>query len=140
MGPPQQKRWGFTLVELLVVLGIIAVLIAILMPALSRARQHAVRVKCQANLRSVGQALTMYVQQYGVYPCFMHTRSGAVIWPVRLRPLLGGNREVFYCPTQDERCMWKTEYPASVPRAGELAAQYGYEVGEPLLIYPRTFF
>ena len=134
------RRRAFTLVELLVVVGIIAVLIAMLMPALSRARQHAVRVKCQANLRSLGQALTMYVQQYGVYPCFMHTESQAVIWPVRLRPFVGGSRDVFYCPAQDERCQWKTDYPASVPRAGELAARYGYEIGEPLLIYPRTAF
>ena len=130
---------AFTLVELLVVVGIIAVLVAILMPALSRAREHAARVKCQANLRSLGQALTMYVQQYGVYPCFGYSQ-GAVIWPVRLRPFVGGSRDVFYCPAQDERCQWKTEYPASVPRAGELAARYGHEIGEPLLIYPRTAF
>ena len=131
---------AFTLVELLVVVGILTVLIAILLPVATRARQQAVRMECQSNLRSIGQALTMYVQQYGVYPCYMHVGSGAIIWPVRLRMFLGGNREVFYCPAQDERCQWKTDYPASVPRAGELAARYGYEIGEPLLLYPRTYF
>jgi prepilin-type N-terminal cleavage/methylation domain-containing protein len=59
---------GFTLVELLVVLAIIAMMASLLLPVLSQAKSSATLAKCKSNIRQMGLALTMYVGDYAKYP------------------------------------------------------------------------
>ena len=60
----RHRKTAFTLVELLVVIGIIALLISILLPALSRAREAANNIKCSANLRAIGQGISIYIADF----------------------------------------------------------------------------
>ncbi len=74
------KKTGFTLVELLVVIGIIALLISILLPSLNRARETANRVKCAANLKQIGSGLLLYSNENkGLFPrTYAPATTGAV--------------------------------------------------------------
>ena len=151
------RRRGFTLVELLVVIGIVTVLIAVLVPALARARTHARRVHCMANLRSLGQALTMYTQQTGYYPgccAFQPDGSMPAIWPTRLRLFTGGDTGVFLCPERDERFAWNprevpplvSPFPSDPNSAGprriatDLDSGYGYVAGERVVLTYGNLF
>jgi prepilin-type N-terminal cleavage/methylation domain-containing protein/prepilin-type processing-associated H-X9-DG protein len=63
-----KRAAGFTLVELLVVIGIIALLISILLPTLAKARDSAYTTKCMATLHSLGEDFAEYISAYGAYP------------------------------------------------------------------------
>jgi prepilin-type N-terminal cleavage/methylation domain-containing protein/prepilin-type processing-associated H-X9-DG protein len=115
MGP---VRKAFTLVELLVVIGIIALLVALLFPALSRARGAADRAKCLSNMRQLGHALVMYVsenrnrlppQVAGVVdflePSVMEREPSYLS---RLFPYVGMARKVYVCPSASDP-PWVTE-------------------------------
>src|SRR5688500_9300534 len=112
------RRRAFTLVEPLVVIGIIALLIAMLFPALRKAKDQAVRIDCASNLRQWGVALSAYSAQYkGYFPNNMEGRHLSWISPQMkdfLREFLmglkgftaddsakDGRAHVTYCPTQD---------------------------------------
>jgi prepilin-type N-terminal cleavage/methylation domain-containing protein/prepilin-type processing-associated H-X9-DG protein len=112
------RRRGFTLVELLVVIGIIALLISILLPALSKARKSAMKVKCANNLRSVFQLFAVYAaENHGFLPCGIAANvANNCQWdwdiPLATRDLIvndGGNRKIYYCPSfqdQDTEALW----------------------------------
>jgi prepilin-type N-terminal cleavage/methylation domain-containing protein/prepilin-type processing-associated H-X9-DG protein len=70
---------GFTLVELLVVIGIISILIAMLLPALNKAREAAKKVQCLSNLRQVALALVTYTNEnHGYFPPAIPLKPGGI--------------------------------------------------------------
>jgi prepilin-type N-terminal cleavage/methylation domain-containing protein/prepilin-type processing-associated H-X9-DG protein len=92
-----RRRRGFTLVELLVVIAVVAILAALLLPALARAKVSAKTAACKSNLRQLGLALSMYVNDYDKYPGNMAMFSAGAfhgIWGNGLNwlnPYVGGH-------------------------------------------------
>jgi prepilin-type N-terminal cleavage/methylation domain-containing protein/prepilin-type processing-associated H-X9-DG protein len=106
------RRNGFTLIELLVVIAIIAILAAILFPVFAQAREAARQTTCLSNLRQIGSATRMYLQDYDEVwvPTGSAIEPGTVLngrklngqpfngWSLSLQPYTR-NRQMFLCPS-----------------------------------------
>jgi len=131
------RKKGFTLIELLVVIAIIAILAAMLLPALSQAREKARSAACINNLKQQGIAFMMYAQDYdGFFPCYgvnenipwyrkLVPYTGSPYpndsWNQRGRPERGASYttgHIFWCPSENCQDSSKLEYWSS----------YGYNV------------
>jgi len=125
------RRRAFTLVELLVVIGIIAVLIALLFPVFSRAREQANRTKCLANLRTIGQSMFVYANNnHDRLPngndLYVWNDAEAANWVMKNFADEVTTGRVFHCPSDkdpDEPDVIETAYQ-NEPRSARISYEF----------------
>ncbi len=100
------KHKGFTLIELLVVIAIIALLLAILTPALNRIKKQAKKVVCLSNLRQIGTGALVYSEEHNAF--LPRNTGGSTPWIIAFMPYLGGDNatktdyreiKIYSCPS-----------------------------------------
>ncbi|MCU0783085.1 MAG: DUF1559 domain-containing protein [Verrucomicrobia bacterium] len=103
------------MVELLVVIAVIAIVAALLLPALNQSKEKAKRTYCQNNLRQLGVVLLIYGDEHERYPpCSKTYRIGTFVslWNAYLLPRAGNNANLFYCPAFPASFRWTTDLSA----------------------------
>ncbi len=130
---PPETRHGFTLIELLVVIAIIAILAAILFPVFSQAREKARQASCSSNLKQLGLATLMYLQDYDeTYPLYQYADCQGFVcyqywFGLRVGTTWDKTRGLLY-PYMKNHQIQKCPSFSAVPRLGD-GNGYGYNWG-----------